>query len=84
MSRERQGNLELALKNYQKALYLIRKNQADKIQSRVNPADIHLNIATLYWQLGNYPKALEHYRKMLQLDPSHPKAKAIRSFLRSF
>ncbi|MCL6584883.1 MAG: tetratricopeptide repeat protein [bacterium] len=47
----------------------------------LNPADIHLNLAGLFFRLQNYPQAIEHYRKTLILDPNHHQAQAVRSML---
>ncbi|MEW5802550.1 MAG: tetratricopeptide repeat protein [bacterium] len=78
IARERLEDFPSAIDNYQKALRLVREGS-----SSVNPADVHINLAGLYYRLGDYQKAAEHYRQVLRLDPHHAQAEAVRSMLRS-
>jgi len=85
LTKERLGDFLTAIDDYQQALRLIEDRPSSSVGPSVsiNPADIHLNLAGLYYRLQDRSKAVEHYRKVLHLDPNHAQAEAVRSMLLS-
>ncbi|MEW6378966.1 MAG: tetratricopeptide repeat protein [bacterium] len=79
IARERLGDISSAIESYQQSLRLA---TADEL-SLLNPADIHLNLAGLYYRQQDYQQAVEHYRQVLALDPDNSQAQAVRSILLS-
>jgi len=80
IAKERLGDSLAAINHYQKALRLVGEGASS---SSVNPADIHLNLAGIYYRLQDYSRAVEHYRQVLRLDPNHAQSEAVRSILLS-
>jgi tetratricopeptide (TPR) repeat protein len=85
LTKERLGDFLTAIDDYQQALRLIEDRPSSSVGPSVsiNPADIHLNLAGLYYRLQDRSKAVEHYRQVLHLDPNHVQAEAVRSMLLS-
>jgi len=63
VSYERRGELDLAAREYERAL---RKDRA-LLQARINLGNVHL-------AKGEYPEAKEEYREALSRSPGHPEA----------
>jgi len=73
------GDYQTALINYHQALQLAAGEGGSPFIGLA--ADIHLSLAGLYHRLGDYPKAIDHYTRFLELAPRHPKADLVRSIV---
>ncbi|MEW6382101.1 MAG: tetratricopeptide repeat protein [bacterium] len=83
ITQELLGDCSQALVNYREALRLAAEEASSASRMMVSPADIHLSLAGLYHRLQDYPKAIEHYREFLRLDPQNPRAEFVRSVILS-
>jgi tetratricopeptide (TPR) repeat protein len=71
------GNFYETVGNYQMSLYYLHKSE---IYNPENPT-VQFNLASLYRRLENNPKAVEHYKKFLELDPATSYKEGIEEYL---
>jgi tetratricopeptide (TPR) repeat protein len=75
------GSYLIALGKHREAIpWLQRAIRAPRYQPRQFP---HCNLGVLYEELGDFDRALRHYKEALRIDPRHPTARARRRRLAS-